>query len=136
MGITSVKEVGMQTPAAPEESRLEALRAQQGECFQALSAELISLLPEGWKAADLSMEIVGDGPLQRMSLLVSTPEGSADMVQPSPALMAQSRRLYLMTVPYGTQQMWQSCQVTVRKSEDGCWSFHGAFRYPEEQPPA
>ena len=106
---------------------MAALQEEETPIDKAIVDELVTLTPEWWGAAVLTIEYSKDGDVEKYSHEISSPEGHKEPVTPSEELFDLTHRLGLLFRRHGKQ--WKRATYRANAGRDETWRYTVDFEY-------
>jgi hypothetical protein len=94
---------------------------------QAIVNELIALTPEWWKTALLEVTHSSEAGIEKMSHIISSPEGHRDIVTASDELFQATYNLATLFKKNGS--IWKKATYRASIEKDGTWTYTVDFEY-------
>ena len=89
--------------------------------------ELIELIPETWKAAQLEATREGSAEKETLKVSITSPELLRDVVTPDDDLLEAVRELSLVFHKY--KHPWKKVRYLAKLAESGDWDFQAEYEY-------
>lgn len=93
----------------------------------AVANALIAATPEWWKAASLVADREQEGSHERMTIVITSPDGQPEPVSPTEEIYASLYALADLFRERGT--IWRSASYSVSQEENGDWRYSVQFTY-------
>lgn len=88
---------------------------------------LIGATPDTWDKAEMSVTRVQDGEIEKMKILISSPEGHQDVITPSDEIYAGLYKLSDVFREHGT--LWTEVFYSIGLTAEGKWKYQVKFTY-------
>lgn len=100
---------------------------RQAPLDMAVANALIAATPEWWKLASLVADREQKGPQERMTIIITSPDGQPEPVSPTEEIYAS---LYALADLFREREtIWRSASYSVRLEEDGDWKYSVQLTY-------
>ncbi len=104
-----------------------SLQEKQAPIDMALFNALIAATPEAWNSADMVVQRVDEDGVEKMSIVITSPEGHKDLISATEEIYEQ---LYKLSDCYrGEKKMWAIATYKVSLGSDGNWQCRASFDY-------
>jgi hypothetical protein len=100
---------------------------RQAPLDMAVANALIAATPEWWKSASLVADQVQESSQERMTIVITSPDGQPEPVSPTEEIYAGLYALADLFRERGT--MWCSASYSVSQEENGHWKYSVQFTY-------
>jgi hypothetical protein len=100
---------------------------RQAPLDRAVANALIAATPERWSSASLVVDREEDGSQERMSIVITSPEGRPEPVGPTDEIYSSLYALVDHFRERGT--IWRSASCFVSQDENGDWKYSIQFAY-------
>jgi hypothetical protein len=100
---------------------------KQAPLDMAVANALIAATPEWWKSASLVVDREEEGSHERMTIVISSPDGQPEFVGPTEEIYASLYAVADLFRKRGT--IWRSASYSVSQGEDGDWKYSVQFKY-------
>lgn len=100
---------------------------RQAPLDAAVASALIAATPELWKSASLVADREQNGSQERMTIVITSPDGQPEPVSPTEEIYSSLYALADLFHERGT--IWRSASYSVSHEENGDWKYSVQFAY-------